>query len=1059
MFRIGKVISYDDAAKIVGNYFPEVNDKLLNLLQLQQNGSSTSDSLLSAAIAQKTAQLSVVPFVNAVDLKANRKYIKFAAIPTIVILLLLIFSPTLLTRPSHRITHYTTEFHRPAPFTFIIENESLQVSQHEDFTLNVAVQGDVIPSEAFINIEGNVYRMQQVDKTHYSYLFKTVQRRCSFQFQSANVVSQSYILEVFPKPSIVDFQVTLSYPPYTKKTSETVANEGNLVVPQGTIVKWHFHTQAVDTIHLFVNEDNKQLLPDQNGKASYTCRVMHTIPYGFYAANNFSPHSDSLKYTLTAIEDALPMISVVEQKDSLLPDRVFFTGRIKDDYGFSKLDFLIVKTNVKDTSSKEVLSQPVAITSESVQEFYYSYNMAVISLNPGDKLTYYFQLWDNDAIHGPKSVTSQKFELLIPTEEQLDNIIDRNSAEAQQHAKQSVSELKKMQDDISELLRKLVDKNELSWQDKKELQQLSKQQQQIKSMLQQMQQQLKENKMLEQKYKDQSEKLLQKQQELDRLMNEVMNDEMKKMMEEMDKLMQEMDKKKVQEKLDQIKMDNADLEKQLDQNIELMKRLELEKKVEDAISKTEKLAENQRDISNQSKDLKNKEQRESILHKQEDLSKQFDALKQEIKDIQKEYKDLDDNLNFKVDNELLKDIDNKQNQSEESLRKGDSKGASQNQKGAADELDQLSEQLAESQQDIEQESLAEDAEMIRQLLKNLVKLSFSQESLISQSRNTYIQDPLYQDIINSQNKIKSDFRPIEDSLRSIAKRQVQVAQAINKNVDAVNSNISRSLRGLLDMNQSFYGTYKNTQATTFMQYSMTSFNNLALVMAESLDQMQNQMRQNQQKKKNGSCKNQGMKKAGNCSNPGKGKPSPKSMKQMQQELNKQMESLRKQLEKQGNNNTPGRKKLGDKGNAQLSEEFARMAAQQEMIRRMMQRYGQELKQSDASNSKLAKEIDQILKQMEQTETDLVNKVITNQTIQRQRQIMTRMLEHEKAETEREKEEKRQSREGKEQTHQLSPSDLEKLRKLQEKNLDLFRTVPPALSPYYKYKVNDYFYNL
>ena len=36
MFRLGKVMSYDEAARIVGGHFPEVKDKLLNLLQLQQ---------------------------------------------------------------------------------------------------------------------------------------------------------------------------------------------------------------------------------------------------------------------------------------------------------------------------------------------------------------------------------------------------------------------------------------------------------------------------------------------------------------------------------------------------------------------------------------------------------------------------------------------------------------------------------------------------------------------------------------------------------------------------------------------------------------------------------------------------------------------------------------------------------------------------------------------------------------------------------------------------------------------------------------------------------------
>lgn len=1058
MYRLGKVISYEEAAKIVGQHFPEVQDKLLNLLQLQQLGENCDDDLLKAAIAQKTSQLKPVPFHQAVDIKANKKYLKYAAIPLAVILVLLLVSPTLLTEPSHRIAHYTKYFERPAPFSFIIENDALEVAQQDDFELRVAIEGDEVPAEAFISIDGIIYKMQQVDKTHYSYTFKNVQRSCDFVLQAVEVQSAPYSLKVFPRPSVVDFQAVLSYPSYTLKLAETLSNEGDIIVPQGTSVKWLFNTKDVDTLYFFVDEQVKKLVPDASGRVSIVLQALRSFNYGFYAANHFSPNSDTLAYSVSAIPDVSPMIGVVESKDSAYADRLFFHGRIKDDYGFTKLEFKIVKTNVKDTSVKAVTAIPIGIGRESVQEFQYTANLSEIQLNPGDKLVYYFEVWDNDGIHGPKSATSQRFEIQIPTEKELDNILDRNSTQAQERAQKSVSELKKMQEDINELMRKLVDKKELNWQDKKDLQELKHKQEQIKDMLQKMQQQLQENKALEQKYKDQSEELMKKQQELDRLMNEVLNDEMKEMMNEIDKMMQEMDKKKVQEQLDKLKMDNQDLEKRLDQNIELMKRLEMEKKVEDAINKAEQLAKKQRDLSQKSQNAKSRDEKEELAKQQQELSQQFEDLKQEIKDIQQDYKKIDKDIDFKVNQELINQIEQNQKNAKDNLNKGKSKDASQQQKDAADDLDRLSEEMAETQQDIEQQDLAEDADMIRKLLKNLVRLSFNQESLIGKTNSVYIQDPQYQSIIVGQNKIKDDFRNVEDSLRAVAKRQLAVALAINKNLAEANSNIARSLTGLLDMNQSFYGTYKNSQASASMQYTMTSFNNLALIMAESLDQMQQQMRQNQQKKNSGSCKKQGMKMKGNCSNPGTGKPSAKSMKEMQQELNKQMESLKKQLDKQGKNQqNNGRKRIGDKGTSQMSEEFARMAAQQEMIRRMMQEYGQEMKQGNAGNAKMAKEIDQMMKQMEQTERDLVNKVITQQTINRQQQIMTRMLEHEKAEMQREKEERRESRQGKDMYHQPLQSDLEQYQQLKEKNMDLFRTVPPALTPYYKAKVNDYFY--
>ena len=1056
MMRIGKVISYEEAAVIVGNHFPEIKDRLLNLLQLQSQESDVDNELLRMAIEQKTAQLKPLPFHQAVDLRGNLKYVKYAAIPVLAVAVLLLVSPTLLTAPSHRIVHYNTQFEKPAPFSFVVENMPLEFFQYEDAEIDVSVVGDAVPAEAFINIEGNMYRMQQVDKSHYRYVAKTVQRSFSFRLQAADVSSADYTLTVVPKPAVIDIQAYLSYPAYTGKVAETLYNEGDVVVPEGTNIKWYFNTRNVDTLFLFFDGQRKGFAPDENGRVALSLRTMKSMEYGFYAVNRSAPTADTLKYSISTISDIPPLISVIEMRDSMATSHRFFQGRIKDDYGFSKLEFKTIRTNVEDTSLKEVTSTAVALTKETVQEFHYAINLDDIELAPGDKLVYYFEVWDNDGIHGPKSSTSQQFEIFIPSAREMNNMLQRNSDEAQRQAQKSMSELKKMQEDINELMRKLVDKKELNWQDKKDLQDLSKKQEEIRKMLQQMQNQLNENRQIEQKYKEQSEELRKKQQELDKLMNEVLNEEMKEMMKEIDQLLKEMDKKNVQEQLEKLKMDNSELEKQIDQNLELFKRLEIEKKVEDAVQKADDLAKKQKELADKAAESKNRKDNDSILREQQDVSQQFEQLKEDIRQIQSDYKKLDKNLDFKVDQEQLKKIDNNQQGAEQDLKKGKNKNASQKQKDAAQQLEELSSQLSDAEQELEQQDLAEDAEAIRRLLKNLVQVSFDQESLIGKLQSMYIQDPKYQTIISSQSKIKDDFKGIEDSLRAIAKRQISVASAIKKNVSDVNNNIARSLSGLLEMNQSFYGSYKNTQSSQSMQYSMTALNNLALVMAESLDNMQNQMRQNQQKK-NGSCNNKGMKKQGNCSNPGNSKPSAKSMKQMQQELNKQMEALKKQLDKQGKNTPQGRKKIGDKPSMQMSEEFARMAAQQEMIRRMMQDYGQEMKQSNAGNSKLSKEIDQMIKQMEQTETDLVNKVITQQTINRQQQIMTRMLEHEKAEMQREKEERRESHEGKELLHQPTQSEIDRFEKAAGKNLDLFHAVPPTLSPYYKTKVNDYFY--
>jgi myosin heavy subunit len=409
----------------------------------------------------------------------------------------------------------------------------------------------------------------------------------------------------------------LSYPTYTGREVETIVNLGDAAVPEGTRVRWLFQTQDADSLYFEVDNGKWKVenSVDKNGSTEVSRVVMDNMDYVFCVSSKYNV-SDTLKYSLSAIKDAVPMIVVDEVVDSIYPDRHIFRGRIKDDYGFSKLVFVHKTVNVSDTTKKSVNEAEIAIDKANTsQEFYFTFNTAEIVLTPGDNLTYYFEVSDNDGIHGPKKARSQVFEVKIPTAEELDQILEQSSTEVRQSADAQMSELQKLQEEINEMMRRLVDKKELNWQDKKDLEEIAKKQKQVKDMMQQMQRQIQDNNRMEQRYREQSEQLMEKQRELDRLMNEVMDEKMKETMAEIDKLMQELDKNKVQQQLEQLKLDNSDLERQLDQNIELMKRLEIEKKVEQTIDKMDKLAEEQRNVSRETEQAKSKD-KEQLMQKE-----------------------------------------------------------------------------------------------------------------------------------------------------------------------------------------------------------------------------------------------------------------------------------------------------------------------------------------------------------------------------------------------------------------------------------------------------------
>ena len=103
-------------------------------------------------------------------------------------------------------------------------------------------------------------------------------------------------------------------------------------------------------------------------------------------------------------------------------------------------------------------------------------------------------------------------------------------------------------------------------------------------------------------------------------------------------------------------------------------------------------------------------------------------------------------------------------------------------------------------------------------------------------------------------------------------------------------------------------------------------------------------------------------------------------------------------------------------------------------------------------------IDKMIEKMEENEIDIVNNKITQQTIKRQEEILSRLLEAEKIEREREEEPKRESNEWKYEFVNDNGS-YSNYKKQKEKQLELLKTKPVQLSPFYKNKVIEYFNEL
>lgn len=1128
--RIGPVISYDQAARIIGSHFGNVQDKLLNVLQLQNNRILTgSDELLLAGIRQKTEELRPVPFNTAIDLRENRRYLRYLLPVVLVATGILLIRPQIFKKSTERLVNYSTYYEKEMPFRFTIRNADLQALQTQDYQLDIKITGEELPAEAFISIGGIDYRLEKENNNLFHYTFTNPQSDIKFRLGAAGYLTHDYVLKVLPKPSLRQFNLQLVYPAYLNRPSENLANTGDLQIPQGTKVSWVFNTSNTDEIALRFLDSMAIPQRRTENQFGFSRRFMQNNNYTIRAMNKFvSGGGDSVSYSINVLADQFPSIEMSAKPDSLNPRHIFFSGQVKDDHGFSRLTFHYIRSGVdslgRPTETKG--SQPLHIARDQVaQSWFHFLDVSPFNLQPGDRLDYYFEVYDNDGVNGAKPSKTTTMSFKAPTRDEINQTTDKNNSEIRKDLEQSIKSARQLQKDVNDLAKKINDKKQLGYEEKKKAEDLIKKQQELQNKIEQIKQENAQNNQQQNEFSQTDESILEKQKQLEQLFENVMTPEMKKLFDELNKMLEKMDKKQVQEKLEELKLSNKDIEKELNRNLEAFKQLEVQQKMQNAIDKLdelqkkeealnretegkkdeEKAAEKKEDgKSEQKKDDKNegkeekkndteqnksenpenktdkdtkgdkqnnepkndqKAQQDSkkddkkadpkeLSKKQEEISKEFEQLKKDLQELEQKNKELEEPNALPKTEDKQQQISQEMQKSSEQLNKKNKKAASESQKDASEKMEEMKEQMEQAMADSEEQQQEENAQTLRQILENLVNLSFSQEELIRELPKTRVDNPQYVEIPKQQNKLKDDSKIIEDSLLALSKRAPNISALINREISAINMNMDKTVKSLAERNTG--------ESAMRMQTTMTSVNNLALLLNESLEQMQNQMKQQSKSKaqKGGKCKKPGQ---GNGKRPSEGKPSIPNMRKLQEQLNKQLQDMKDAMEKgKKPGEKPGDKKGqkpgggtgGQNGSGLVptpgnSEQFARMAAQQEALRRQIQELMSKLKNKGKNPG------GDISEMMEETEKDLVNKQISNETMRRQQQILSRLLESEKAEQEREQDEQRKSNEAKNENLSNPPQFLE-YKRVKEKEMELLNTVPPDLTPYYKEKVNNYF---
>ncbi|KQB36841.1 ATPase [Flavobacterium daejeonense] len=815
LLKFKKGIDYNEASAIIGNHFVEVKDKLLNFIQLSDSDMHQNKSeLLLASIEQKANALQPIPFSNAVNFNANKKYLPLALIP------LLVFSTfyfsgnsTIISQSLNRIVHFNARFSPPAPFEFVLLNQNLRTQQSKDFIVKVDTKGKVVPENVMIFINDETYFMENVKPGEFQFKIEKAVSDVSFHLEANKVSSPEYLLKVVNVPSILNFEMQLHFPSHLHRKPEIIKGSGNAIIPEGTKITWKINTLATQKL-VFSNGKSISEFIKKDSDFSLSKNISDNTNYQIISSNNAIVNYEKLNYQLVVIKDQFPSITVNTAPDSLQLATNYLLGKVSDDYGLSKLQIVYYESNKPKTAKRGT----IAVKQNTYDQFVFAFP-ANLPVQEGVTYDYYFEVFDNDVLHHFKSSKSAVFSNRIKSQQEKQDLLLQQQSDNIQGLQKSLRNQDKQFSQLEKIQKSGKEKENFEFNDQQKIndfiQQQKKQDEMMRNFMDKMKNNLDESKYKpEDDFKDELEKRVEKN-------NEEL-EKNKKLLDELKALNDKLKNEDLLEKLDQFKQKSKNQVKNLQQLVELTKKYYVEKKAEQIADKLDKLSEKQDKLS--------EKLNENTISKQQEINKEFDKIQNELDDLQKENKELKAPLYISNDENLEKSIEEDLKNASEELSKNNNQKAKPKQKNASKKMKQMSMKMNQGMEGAAMEQLEEDVKMLRQVLDNLLAFSLSEESVMLCFKSLNSTSAAFNKNIKLQQDLRLQFKHVDDSLFAMSLRNPKFTEDITKEVGNVQYNIDKALENLTDSNIS--------KGVSHQQYAVASANKLGDFLSELLNAMQ-----------------------------------------------------------------------------------------------------------------------------------------------------------------------------------------------------------------------------
>lgn len=869
----------------------------------------------------------------------------------------------------------TTEIAPPLAYRIIPVPTSSEWIRYRDIEIGASIIGQRLPDMAYIHhrLAGGNWQRTKIDLgkvKHYTsegndslaftLTLRQINKSFDFYVEAGRLKTEVQKIDVVDRPRINNISLAIFYPDYTGLPPTTIdENNGSFSAVTGSRVNMKIETNLpVQKAELVFEDSSRTPLKITGQFGEITLPVEKSRAYYIYLQDHLGEtNPDPIEYYITAVPDEYPSIDVLRpgfdvnlSDEMLLPIKV----RIYDDYGFTSLvlKYTIVSQGRPSEEHVAVIHYSERIKTEGEVEF--NWDMDKFHLFPGDYILYYFEVADNDRISGPKITRSRQYIARLPS---LDEILAETEGEGRERIV-NVEQLMKTGQELSQRLKNAARKleaqsrelNKGDWQQQKELESITQKNTEVLEKVEQMSEQMKES--LE-RMKDNalmSRQILEKLAEIQKLFQEVATPDMWEAQKKLLEAMKNMDPEKLQQAMKDFQLSQEEMLQRLERTLALLKKMQLEQKMEAMIRKAEELVKRQEDI-NQKTDAADKDGLPSLSPSEDEIKNALESLKNEVETFREMMKaaNMENSPEAQKFAEAVEKTDADRNMAEMSQALQQKQKAESSRQGTQ-ALSKLTNMLGEMQKQ-QMAMSGDDAEAIKKAMRRAIDdanyLSQKQEELLKEAATLNPSSVVIRDLAKSQQDLQNSCSGLKNTITELGKASPFIAAELEMIVNEAIAAMSAAINNL--------DAKKGRNAVNDQKDAMANLNRASVRLLESLEQQKQ-------------CD-----KGGNCD---------KNMSMMESLCNKQ-NNLNMQTQRQCNNPQPN-----PDGEQAVREALKRLAGEQGSIRKSLE----ELQREFGNSRQILGRLDDIAREMRKVEEDMADGEVGQETTERQLKIYSRMLE-------------------------------------------------------------------